>query len=68
MKKPLHNPGDRVILIGWQVEYPSTVIAATEGPCTRIRRDIDGSEMLVSNNIIRPEEEVAPHHTDRPAP
>lgn len=55
-KKPLYKPGDRVVLNGWQIAYPSTVINKTEGPCTRIRRDIDDAEMLVSNNLLRPEE------------
>lgn len=55
-KAPLYKPGDRVVLIGWQVKYPSTVVRKTDGPCTRIRRDIDGSEMLVANNLLRPEE------------
>lgn len=55
-KKPLYKPGDRVVLIGWQITYPSTVTAKTEGPCTRIRRDLDGTELLVSNNLLRPEE------------
>lgn len=55
-KKPLYKPGDRVVLHGWQVTYPSTVIAKSEGVCTRIKRDIDGAELLVSNNLLTKEE------------
>lgn len=55
-KKPLYQPGDRVILHGWQITYPSTVVRKSEGVCTRIRRDIDGAEMTVANTLLTPEE------------